>query len=93
MEMLVWHRVVSSDIVEPRHASFASEFMNKFALPEKHNMLLVLGCFLNFSSVELACLFLLDFEDLSKSSTAKLFDNFEARLQNFLALLKHVVLH
>jgi hypothetical protein len=36
---------------------------------------------------------LLTFEDLSKSSTAKLFDNFEARLQNFLALLKHVVLH
>jgi|LakMenE18May11ns_1017448.scaffolds.fasta_scaffold9904995_1 hypothetical protein len=33
------------------------------------------------------------FEDLSKSSTTKLFNNFEARLQNFLALLKHVVLH
>jgi len=33
------------------------------------------------------------FEDFSKSSTTKLFNNFEARLQNFLALLKHVVLH
>jgi len=79
-------RVVSADVVELGHACFASQLMNKFALPEEHRVLLVLYCFFNFCSVHLACLLLLNLEDLSECATSEFLDDFEPRLEYFLAI-------
>lgn len=61
-----------SDVVQIRDVSFTSQFMNEFALPEQHDVLLVLDSFLYFGSHDLVGLFLLAFVDFSKRTTAHL---------------------
>lgn len=52
------------------YSGFASQFVNKFGLPEKHDMLLVLDSLLDFSCEEITCLFLLDLVDVSKGTSS-----------------------
>jgi hypothetical protein len=46
VELLVGHRVVGTDVVEAGHAGLAAQLVNEFALPEEHDVLLILSCFL-----------------------------------------------
>jgi len=60
VELLVGDGAVRADIVQTRHTSLASHFVNEFGLPEEHWIPLVLRCFLNFGCVETLCLLLLN---------------------------------
>lgn len=86
MEVLVWDRAVSADVVKARDASFASELVNQFGLPEKHHVLLVLCGFFNFRGEEVTCLLLFNFENFAKGTASELLYDFEAALKNLLVL-------
>jgi len=45
VKLLVWYRVVGADVVEAWDAGLATQLVDKFALPEEHDVLLILGCF------------------------------------------------
>lgn len=64
--------------------------MNKFAFPEQHRVLLILGCFLAFGGKQLSCLLLLNLVNLSKSTTSNLLDDLEATIEDLLIASKHV---
>jgi len=52
------------------YSGFTSQFVDKFRLPEKHDMLLVLDSLLDFSCEEISGLFLLDLVDVSKGTSS-----------------------
>jgi len=89
MEALVGHRVVRTDVVEAWHARFSSQLVDELALPEEHDVLLVLGCFFDLGGIELASLLLLDLEDLSEGSTAESLDDLEASFKDLLSFTQH----
>jgi len=68
VEGLVWDRIVSADVIKRGHASFASQFMDQLAFPEKHHVLLMLGRLLQLGCKHLTRLFLFYFEDLAESA-------------------------
>lgn len=72
MESLVIGGFLISYVVQIRDVRFTSQFMNEFALPEKHNVLLMLDSFLNFGRDDLIGLLLLALIDFSKSTPANL---------------------
>lgn len=77
VKILVWHTVVSTDVVESRHTCFAAELVNQLALPKQHDVLLVLRRFFNLGSVEFAGLLLLHFKNLTESTASQLLDDFK----------------
>ena len=87
VKLLVGHRRVSADVLEPGHACFVFHSMDQLALPEEHNVFLVRFRLLNFCGVEALCTFLFNFVDLSESvsSAGELLDNLEAALEYFLS--------
>lgn len=88
MEVLVRDRAVRSNVVESRHAGFASHLVDEFGLPEEHDVLLMLCGFFDFGCVKLAwSLLLFNFENFAEGTTAQLLDDFEAAFKNFLSLV------
>lgn len=88
MEVLVRNRTIRANVVKPRDACLASEFVNEFGLPKEHHMLLILSCFFNLGRVKIAGLFLLDFENFSEGAAAKFLNDLEATLEDFLVFLE-----
>ena len=56
--------------MEIGYSGFTSQFVDKFGLPEKHDVLLVLDSLLDFSCVEISCLLFLDLVDVSKGTSS-----------------------
>ena len=56
--------------MEIGYSGFTSQFVDKFGLPEKHDMLLVLDSLLDFSCEEISCLLFLDLVDVSKGTSS-----------------------
>lgn len=71
MEVLVWNRIVSADVVQVWHVSFALELVNEFGLPEQHGVSLVFVCFFNFSCIDLFRLLFFNLIDFSKGSASE----------------------
>ena len=66
----------------------ASHFVDKFALPEQHDVLLVFLSLLDFSGEVLARLFLLNAENITECTVTKLFLDFKPAIQNFLTFFQ-----
>lgn len=75
VKILVRHTVVCPDVVEARNARFATQLVDELALPEQHDVLLVLRRFFNLGRVEFASLLLFHFKNLTESSASKLLDD------------------
>lgn len=73
-----------SDEVEVWNRSFPSQFMDKFGLPEEHDMLLVFDSFLDLGGEEVTCLLLLDLVEFSKSTPSELLDDLVPLIEDLL---------
>lgn len=57
MEVVAGDRAVRSNVVKRGDAGLSSKLVDQLGLPEKHDMLLVLGRFFDFSSIKVTGLF------------------------------------
>lgn len=70
VELVLFVGLVRPDIIQLRHVSFASQLVNHFRLPEKHDVLLVFYCSLDFRRVHVAVFFLLNFINFAEGTVA-----------------------
>jgi len=76
-----------SDEVEVRNGRFTSELVDQLALPEQHNVLLMLHSFLNLSGEVLSCFLFLDLVDFPKGATSQLLNDLVPLFQDLLPFL------
>ena len=70
--------------MEEWHAGASLHLVNKFALPEEHGVLLVLGGLLALGGEELTGLLLLDLVNFTEGSTSEFLDDLETTVEDFL---------
>ena len=74
-----------ADEMQIGNRRLASQLVDQFRLPEKHNVLGIFHSLLNFGSEEISCLSLLHLIDFSEGTTSKLFNDFVSLVKNLLS--------